>query len=80
MLTKQSRWLLISEDSPLHINGFPVDFMKNIHFFSIHLVENLSWSLNTNSIESLTMLLLPATTKNKTHLPTNIVKHFLQSN
>ncbi|KAK3506659.1 hypothetical protein QTP70_012929 [Hemibagrus guttatus] len=39
-----------SDHSPLNINGSNVKIVKSTKFFSVHLVEDLTWSLNTSSI------------------------------
>ncbi|KAK1790075.1 hypothetical protein P4O66_002229 [Electrophorus voltai] len=38
------------DHSPLAINGFSVEIIKNIKFLGVHLAENLTWTLNTSSI------------------------------
>ncbi|KAK3506471.1 hypothetical protein QTP70_001188 [Hemibagrus guttatus] len=38
------------EHSPLDIDGSKVEIVKNTKFLGVHLVEDLTWSLNTSSI------------------------------
>ncbi|KAK1786835.1 hypothetical protein P4O66_017219, partial [Electrophorus voltai] len=38
------------DHSPLAINGSSVEIVKNIKFLGVHIVENLTWTLNTSSI------------------------------
>ncbi|KAK3562918.1 hypothetical protein QTP86_011094 [Hemibagrus guttatus] len=38
------------EHSPLNINGSNVKIIKSTKFLGVHLVEDLTWSLNTSSI------------------------------
>ncbi|KAK3526514.1 hypothetical protein QTP70_030649, partial [Hemibagrus guttatus] len=39
-----------SDHSPLFIDESPVEIVKRTKFLGVHLVENLTWSLNTTSI------------------------------
>ncbi|KAK3506183.1 hypothetical protein QTP70_000764 [Hemibagrus guttatus] len=39
-----------SDHSPLNINGSNMKIVKSTKFLSVHLAEDLSWSLNTSSI------------------------------
>ncbi|KAK3539470.1 hypothetical protein QTP70_008487 [Hemibagrus guttatus] len=39
-----------SDHSPLDINGSNVEIIKSTKFLGVHLVEDLTWSPNTNSI------------------------------
>ncbi|KAI5628809.1 gastrula zinc finger protein XlCGF28.1-like [Silurus asotus] len=39
-----------SNHSPLIIDGFSVEIVKSTKFLGVHLADNLTWSLNTNSI------------------------------
>ncbi|KAK3539426.1 hypothetical protein QTP70_007666 [Hemibagrus guttatus] len=39
-----------SDHSPLNINGSNVKIIKSTKFLCVHLVEDLTWSLNTSSI------------------------------
>ncbi|KAK3530868.1 hypothetical protein QTP70_003634 [Hemibagrus guttatus] len=39
-----------SDHSPLNINGSNVEIVKSTKFLGVHLVEDLTWSLNTSSI------------------------------
>ncbi|KAK3561941.1 hypothetical protein QTP86_019064 [Hemibagrus guttatus] len=39
-----------SNHSPLNINGSNVEIVKTTKFLRVHLVEDLTWSLNTSSI------------------------------
>ncbi|KAK3534564.1 hypothetical protein QTP86_016659, partial [Hemibagrus guttatus] len=39
-----------SDHSPLDINGSNVEIVKSTKFLSVHLAEDLTWSLNTSSI------------------------------
>ncbi|KAK3548141.1 hypothetical protein QTP70_004858 [Hemibagrus guttatus] len=44
-------WLQEKTDhSPLNINGSNVEIVKSTKFLSVHLAEDLTWSLNTSSI------------------------------
>ncbi|KAI5085421.1 gastrula zinc finger protein XlCGF28.1-like [Silurus meridionalis] len=38
-----------NDHSPLIIDGSLVELVKNTKFLSVHLVDNLTWSLNTSS-------------------------------
>ncbi|KAK3532777.1 hypothetical protein QTP86_028146, partial [Hemibagrus guttatus] len=51
-----------SDHSPLFIDGSYVEIAKSTKFLGVHLVENLTWSLNTSSIskKSPSAPLLPA--------------------
>lgn len=39
-----------SKHSPLNINGSSVEIVKSSTFLGVHMVEKLSWHLNTSSI------------------------------
>ncbi|KAK3564222.1 hypothetical protein QTP86_011206 [Hemibagrus guttatus] len=39
-----------SDHSPLNIKGSNVEIVKSTKFLGVHLVEDLTWSLNTSSI------------------------------
>ncbi|KAK3570547.1 hypothetical protein QTP86_022083 [Hemibagrus guttatus] len=51
---REQRWLLTSgeqsDHSPLNINGSNMEIIKSTKFLGVHLVEDLTCSLNTSSI------------------------------
>ncbi|KAK1806843.1 hypothetical protein P4O66_005326, partial [Electrophorus voltai] len=65
------------DHSPLIINGSSVEIIKNTKFLAVHLVENLTWTLNTSSITKRAQQRLYFLRKlKKAHLPSPILTTF----
>ncbi|KAK3533991.1 hypothetical protein QTP86_000500 [Hemibagrus guttatus] len=66
-----------SDHSPLFIDESPVEIIKSTKFLGVHLVENLTWSLNTTSISKKAQQCLYFLRRlRKAHLPPPILTMF----
>ncbi|KAK3558689.1 hypothetical protein QTP86_024498, partial [Hemibagrus guttatus] len=66
-----------SDHSPLFIDESPVEIVKRTKFLGVHLVENLTWSLNTTSISKKAQQRLYSLRRlRKAHLPPLILTMF----
>ncbi|KAK3518456.1 hypothetical protein QTP70_000643 [Hemibagrus guttatus] len=66
-----------SDNSPLFIDGSPVEIVKSTKFLGVHLVENFTWSLNTSSISKKAQQRLYFLRRlRKAHLPPPILTMF----
>ncbi|KAK3506473.1 hypothetical protein QTP70_001255 [Hemibagrus guttatus] len=66
-----------SDNSPLFIDGSPVEIVKSTKFLGVHLAENLTWSLNTTSISKKAQQRLYFLWRlRKAHLPPPILTMF----
>ncbi|KAI5088080.1 gastrula zinc finger protein XlCGF28.1-like [Silurus meridionalis] len=66
-----------SDQSPLIINGSPVEIVKSTKFLGVHLADNLTWSLNTSSITKKAQQRLYFLKRlRKAHLPPPILTMF----
>ncbi|KAK3549570.1 hypothetical protein QTP86_004969 [Hemibagrus guttatus] len=65
------------DHSPLNINGSNVEIIKSTKFLSVHLAEDLTWSLNTSSITKKAQQRLNFLRRlRKAHLPPLILTTF----
>ncbi|KAK1801367.1 hypothetical protein P4O66_023040, partial [Electrophorus voltai] len=65
------------DHSPLAIKGSSVEIIKNIKFLGVHIAENLTWTLNTNSITKRAQQRLYFLRKlREAHLPSPILTTF----
>ncbi|KAK1795852.1 hypothetical protein P4O66_008965 [Electrophorus voltai] len=65
------------DHSPLAIDGSSVEIVKNIKFLGVHIVENLTWTLNTSSITKRAQQRLYFLRKlREAHLPSPILTTF----
>ncbi|XP_051560757.1 uncharacterized protein LOC127445059 [Myxocyprinus asiaticus] len=65
------------DHSPLNIDGSSVEIVKSTKFLGVHLVENLTWSLNTSSITKKAQQRLYFLRRlRKAHLPPPILTTF----
>ncbi|KAF7711365.1 hypothetical protein HF521_000376, partial [Silurus meridionalis] len=66
-----------TDHSPLIIDGSPVEIVKSTKFLGIHLVDNLTWSINTSSISKKAQQCLNFLRRlRKAHLPPTILTTF----
>ncbi|XP_059842917.1 uncharacterized protein LOC132403539 [Hypanus sabinus] len=65
------------DQSPLNIDGSSVEIVKSTKFLGVHLMENLTWSLNTSTIAKKTQQRLYFLQRlRKVHLPPPILITF----
>ncbi|KAF7706213.1 gastrula zinc finger protein XlCGF28.1-like [Silurus meridionalis] len=77
--TSLCNWILefLTGRHPLNINGSSVEIDRSTKFLSVHLADNLTWSLNTSSITKKAHQHLYFLRKlRKAHLPPHILTTF----
>ena len=70
-------WRAQRDHKPLNIHGSPVEIVKNTEFLEVHLLEKLTWSLNTGSTVNKAQQRLHFLRRlRKAHLPPPILTTF----